>query len=71
MSMSRSGVMFLLVKSDRKHGMIPMTLRNFGLSFSRHSPRPNPGVSWRPKRRHVGGATIVVVVLLLLALAMI
>jgi hypothetical protein len=23
MSMSRSGVMFLLVKSDRKHGMIP------------------------------------------------
>ena len=48
-----------------------MTLRNFGLSFSRQGPRPNPGVSWRPKRHHVGGATIVVLVLLLLALAMI
>jgi hypothetical protein len=44
--------------------------RNFGLSFARQGARPNPGVSWRPKRHHVG-ATIVVVVLLLLALAMI
>jgi hypothetical protein len=66
MSISRSGVMFL---TRQKAWDDPVTLRNFGLSFSRQSPRPTPGVSWRPKRHHVG-ATIVVVVLLLFALAM-
>ena len=31
-----------------------MTLRNFGLSFSRRSARPNAGVSWRPRHAGIG-----------------
>jgi hypothetical protein len=38
-----------------------MTLRNFGLPFSRRIARPNAGVSWRP----VLGAVLVGIVLTL------
>jgi hypothetical protein len=43
-----------------------MTLRNFGLSFSRQDAPPNAGVSWRP--RHAAGIGFVLVLILLAAL---
>jgi hypothetical protein len=47
--------------------VIPVTLRNFGLPFSRRGARPDAGVTWRP--RHTGIILVVVVVLILIALA--
>jgi hypothetical protein len=45
----------------------PVTLRNFGLSFSRRSvARPNVGISWRPA--HGVGAAVLIVILIVLAL---
>jgi len=41
-----------------------MTLRNFGLSFSRRSARPDAGVSWRPAY----GAGVAALMLIVLAL---
>jgi len=46
-----------------------VTLRNFGLSFSRRGARPHAGVTWRP-RHTVGAGIIAVLVLILLALVM-
>jgi hypothetical protein len=43
-----------------------MPLRNFGLSFSRRSARPNADISWRP--RHAVGIGLVLVLVLLAAL---
>ena len=43
-----------------------MTLRNFGLSFSRRSARPNAGVSWLPQ--HAAGIGLVLVQIVLAAL---
>jgi hypothetical protein len=50
----------------RKRGDDPVTLRNFGLSFSRRSARPNAGVLWRP--RHAVGIGLVLVQIVLAAL---
>jgi hypothetical protein len=43
-----------------------MTLRNFGLSFSRQSVRANAGVSWRPT--HGVGVAVLIALLIMLAL---
>ena len=43
-----------------------MALRNFGLSFSRRSARPNAGFSWRPA--HGVGLGVLIVILIVLAL---
>ena len=43
-----------------------MTLRNFGLSFSRQDARPDAGISSRP--RHAVGISFVLVLVLLAAL---
>ena len=47
-----------------------MTLRNFGLSFSRRSARPNAGVSWRPRHAGIGFVLMLVLVLVLILIAM-
>jgi hypothetical protein len=44
--------------------VIPVTLRNFGLSFSRRGARPYAGVSWRP--RGVGLVTALIVIAVVL-----
>jgi hypothetical protein len=41
-----------------------MPLRNFGLSFSHRSARPNAGVSWRP----LHGFGVIVILIVLVAL---
>jgi hypothetical protein len=41
-----------------------MPLRNFGLSFSHRSARPNAGVSWRPL--HGFGVAVPIVILIVL-----
>jgi hypothetical protein len=46
-----------------------MPLRNFGLSFSRRSARPDPGVTWRPA--HGVGVSLLIVILIVLALLLI
>jgi hypothetical protein len=43
-----------------------VTLRNFGLSFSRQDARPDAGISSRP--RHVGIGFVLVLVLILIAM---
>jgi hypothetical protein len=43
-----------------------VTLRNFGLSFSRQDARPDAGVSWR-QHHTVGAGIIAVLVLILIA----
>jgi hypothetical protein len=43
-----------------------VTLRNFGLSFSRQDARPDAGISWRP--RHAAGISFVLVLILIAAL---
>jgi hypothetical protein len=43
-----------------------VTLRNFGLSFSRRDARPDAGISSRP--RHVVGISFVLVLVLLAVL---
>jgi len=45
-----------------------VTLRNFGLSFSRRSARPNAGVSWRPRHAGIGFVLVLVLVLILIAM---
>jgi ABC-type dipeptide/oligopeptide/nickel transport system permease subunit len=41
-----------------------VTLRNFGLSFSRRSARPNAGVSWRPRHARIGFVLVLVLILI-------
>jgi hypothetical protein len=43
-----------------------VTLRNFGLSFSRRGARPHAGVTWRP--RHTVGAGLVILLVILIAM---
>jgi len=43
-----------------------VTLRNFGLSFSRRSARPDAGVTWRPA--HGVGVAVLIALLIVLAL---
>jgi hypothetical protein len=43
-----------------------MTLRNFGLSFSRQDARRDAGLSWRPA--HGVGVSLLIVILIVLAL---
>jgi hypothetical protein len=40
-----------------------VTLRNFGLSFSRQDARPDAGISWRPRRAASIGFVPVLVLL--------
>ena len=64
--MSRSGVMFLTRQIRSEAWDDPMTLRNFGLSFSRQDARLDAGISSRP--RHAVGISFVLVLVLLAAL---
>jgi type II secretory pathway component PulL len=41
-----------------------VTLRNFGLSFSRQDARRNAGVSWRLRRAAAGIAFLLVMILI-------